>query len=132
MQLVFVLPRRKKPPRARRHSKSMVKKDPSSEPSMYVVHPPSVRRTSEQTRVYVQVFCAPDFIFSLLPSPSPYNLPLPNDLGAIVTSYLSSSVALSSPFSGLKSHTRSGLTANTVSVVSHGSVLGYSCVVQPW
>lgn len=46
--------------------------------------------------------------------------------------YSNSRVALSSPFSGVKSTTRSGLTAKTVSVFNQGSLLGYSWVVQPW
>lgn len=33
---------------------------------------------------------------------------------------------------GWKSITKSGLTAKTVSVSSHGSALGYGCVVHPW
>ncbi len=48
-----------------------------------------------------------------------------------MTLYSRSSSAWESPSSGLKSTTRSSLTAKTVSVASHGSSLGYSCVVQP-
>lgn len=45
-------------------------------------------------------------------------------LGDRITLYSSSRVALSSPWKGLKSTTRSSLTAKTVSVANQGSSLG--------